>query len=327
MALSVTRIPTDHLRRRGGRAGNRASEKRWGVILAGGDGSRLLPLTRLLTGDERPKQFCSIGGDETLLERTSRRVSLSIAAENTAVIVTETHEAFYRSALNHMASENLVIQPVNKGTAPAILYSLLRIDKVAPNATAAFFPSDHHFSDDERFMSHVEAAFDAVAARPDLVILLGITPDAPEEQYGWIEPGQSVHANASGHFYQVRRFWEKPSRPLAQELMEKGCLWNSFVMIGQVRALLAMIREALPDLYRRFALIKELDLLAEQKLACQLYGSIPSINFSQAVLANRPEDLALFPVSGIEWSDLGEPARVISTFGPRQGASALARVA
>src|SRR5882672_5806156 len=72
-------------------AGNRESEERWGVILAGGDGRRLLPLTRMLTGDERPKQFCAIGGDETLLERTSRRVALSIAAENTAVVVTENH--------------------------------------------------------------------------------------------------------------------------------------------------------------------------------------------------------------------------------------------
>ena len=104
-------------------------------------------------GDDRPKQFCPIGGDETLLERTRRRISLSIAAANTTIVLTETHEQFYRSALNHMASENLVVQPVNKGTAPAILYSLLRIDKVAPNATAAFFPSDHYFSDDETFMS------------------------------------------------------------------------------------------------------------------------------------------------------------------------------
>jgi len=328
MPLNVIHVMPERLRHTGSCAGHRTSKNRWGVILAGGDGSRLLPLTRLLMGDDRPKQFCPIGGDETLLERTSRRISLSIAAANTTIVLTETHEQFYRSALNHIASENLVVQPVNKGTAPAILYSLLRIDKVAPNATAAFFPSDHYFSDDETFMFHVEAAFDAVAARPDLVILLGITPDAPEEQYGWIEPGPSVHANASGHFYQVKRFWEKPSRPLAQELMEKGCLWNSFVMIGQVSALLAMIREAIPDLYRRFAPTKELNLVAERKLACQLYGSIPSINFSRAVLANPPENLALFPVRGVEWSDLGEPARVISTFAPRPwprlGASRLA---
>jgi mannose-1-phosphate guanylyltransferase len=321
MPLNVIRVMTERLRQTGSCAANRTSKNRWGVILAGGDGSRLLPLTRLLMGDDRPKQFCPIGGDETLLERTSRRISLSIAAANTTIVLTETHEQFYRSALNHMAPENLVVQPVNKGTAPAILYSLLRIDKVAPNATAAFFPSDHYFSDDETFMSHVEAAFDAVAARPDLVILLGITPDAPEEQYGWIEPGPSVHTNASGHFYRVRRFWEKPSRPLAQELMEKGCLWNSFVMIGQVSALLAMIKQAMPDLYRRFAPAKELNLVAERKLAWQLYGSIPSLNFSRAVLANRPENLALFPVSGVEWSDLGEPARVISTFASRRRSS------
>jgi mannose-1-phosphate guanylyltransferase len=327
MPLNMTLIPTERLRRTGGRAGNQASKKRWGVILAGGNGSRLLPLTRLLTGDERPKQFCSIGGDETLLERTSRRVALSIAAENTAVVVTETHEPFYHSALNHLSPENLIVQAKNKGTAPAILYSLLRINKIVPNATAAFFPSDHYFSDDEKFMSHVEAAFDAVEARPELVILLGITPDGPEEQYGWIEPGPSVHENGSDSFYQVKRFWEKPSRQIAQGLMDRGCLWNSFVMIGQVHTLLTMIRQAIPDVYRRFAPVKELGLLAEQKIARQLYCSISSVNFSQSVLANRPENLSVFPVSGVEWSDLGEPSRVLSTFAPRRGCLTMARVA
>ena len=327
MPLNVIPIPTDRTRRTEGRARSSANEKCWAVILAGGDGSRLLPLTRLLTGDERPKQFCPIGGDETLLERTSRRVALSIAAQNTAVVVTETHEPFYRSALNHLSPENLVIQAENKGTAMAILYSLLRIDKIAPNATAAFFPSDHYFSDDERFMSHVEAAFDAIEARPELVILLGITPDGPEEQYGWIEPGPSLHENGSDSFYQVKQFWEKPSRQVAQGLMDKGCLWNSFVMIGRVQALLTMIRQAIPDVYRRFIPVGELGLLAEQEIARQLYCSMASVNFSQTVLANRPENLSVFPVSGVEWSDLGEPSRVLSTFADRSACPTMARVA
>ena len=326
MPLDVNPIAMERLRLSRD-AGSRPSKKRWGVILAGGDGSRLLPLTRLLTGDERPKQFCPIGGDETLLQRTSRRVSLSIAAENTMVVVTETHEPFYRSARNHLSPENLVVQAKNKGTASAILYSLLRIDRIAPNATAAFFPSDHYISDDEKFMSHVESAFDAVEARSDLVILLGIVPDGPEEQYGWIEPGASVHENGSGSFYQVKRFWEKPSRRIAQGLMDKGCLWNSFVMIGRVHALLRMIRQTIPEIYQRFAPLKELGLGAEQRFARELYCSMPSVNFSQAVLANRPENLALLPVSGVEWSDLGEPSRVLATFAPGRTAHAFARVA
>src|SRR5260370_34586405 len=93
------------------------------------------------------------------------------------VVLTKTHEPFYRSAVERMSPENLIVQARNRGTAPAILYSLLRIDKITPNAMVAFFPSDHYFSDDERFMSHVEASFDAVAARPEFGILLGMTPD------------------------------------------------------------------------------------------------------------------------------------------------------
>jgi mannose-1-phosphate guanylyltransferase len=109
--------------------------------------------------------------------------------------------------------------------------------------------------------------------------------------------------------------------------MEKGCLWNSFVMIGQVHTLLTMIQQAIPDVYRRFAPLKELGLLAEQKIAHQLYCSMPSVNFSQTVLANRPKSLSVFPVSGVEWSDLGEPSRVLSTFAPRRGCRTMTRVA
>jgi mannose-1-phosphate guanylyltransferase len=327
VSLTVHPVPTESESRASSHAAHRASEERWGVILAGGDGKRLLPLTRMLTGDERPKQFCAIGSDETLLETTRRRVALNIAVENTAVVVTETHERFYRYALNDLPSENLIVQSRNRGTAPAILYSLLRIAKIAPNSTVAFFPSDHYFSDDEKFMSHVEAAFDAIPERPDLVMLLGITPNAPEEQYGWIEPGQSIFANDAGSFYQVRRFWEKPSRLLAQELLEKGCLWNSFVVIGQVQTMLTLIQRARPDLYQSLALAKYLSVAAEQQFARELYSSLPCINFSQCVLTNRPEDLSIFPVSGVEWSDLGEPRRVLSTFGPDENSQILALVA
>jgi len=121
---------------------------RWAVILAGGDGERLRPLTRLIAGDERPKQFCSFLDGETLLEQTRRRVAFSVPSSQTLIVVTEAHEPFYTSLLSDVPADRLIEQPANKGTASAILYSLLRLAAVAPTATVAFFPSDHHFFDE-----------------------------------------------------------------------------------------------------------------------------------------------------------------------------------
>src|ERR1700730_6894670 len=165
---------------------------RWAVILAGGDGERLRPLTRLIAGEERPKQFCSFLGGETLLEQTRRRIAIAVPPSQTLIVVTEAHEPFYTSLLSDVPPDRVIEQPMNRGTAPAILYSLLHLAAVAPAATVAFFPSDHYLSDEERFMAHVAFAFEAADRNPHLITLLGIAPENPEVEYGWIGPGKPI---------------------------------------------------------------------------------------------------------------------------------------
>lgn len=287
---------------------------RWGVILAGGDGTRLRPLTRLIAGDDRPKQFCPLLGRKTLLEQTRHMVARAIAPEQTLFVVTRKHERFYRSQLADLPAGRLVVQPQNRGTAPAILYVLLWLSRMSPNGVVAFFPSDHYFSDDESFMAHVESAFDIAEARPDLVILLGITPDGPEEEYGWIEPASPILTKNPDALSRVHRFWEKPNHVLACELQGRGCLWNSFVMVGRVSAFLGIVRRAAPDLYNAFAVSwTALGTPGEEAEIHQLYHQIPETNFSSEVLAKSPEELAVLPAGDVGWWDWGDPARVLST--------------
>ena len=274
---------------------------------------RLRSLTRAIAGDDRPKQFCTIVGAQTLLEQTRQRVALTIPSEKTLVVVTKTHEIFYQPLAQSLPQQLLLVQPENKGTATAILYALLSVAAKSPKSIVAIFPSDHCFSDDRAFMSHVESAFVAVRARPEIVTLLGMAPDGPEVEYGWIEPHASVLCSVPRVVSRVRGFWEKPTANLAWKLMERGCLWNSFVMVGHVDAFLKMTGRTLPKLYDSLVAVMRTAETAEELQALRdLYSRVPATNFSSEVLAMRPDDLGVLKVNGVGWIDLDDPTRVIA---------------
>jgi mannose-1-phosphate guanylyltransferase len=286
---------------------------RWAVILAGGDGKRLLPLTRKIAGDDRPKQFCALIGRETLLKQTRRRVARIIPGAQTLLILTRTHEHYYADEITDVPSSSLLIQPHKHGTAPAIAYALTRLQQMDPQAVVAFFPSDHHFASAEAFATHTDFAFVQATAHPARVILLGIEPETPEEAYGWIEPGSLLASDSTLSISEVYRFWEKPSRRIASHLMRRGCLWNSFVMVGAVGAFINMLRHTLPTLLACFeSICATTDAGMEEEGLRRLYLKEPAANFSAEVLSARPSDLAVIRAGGLGWSDLGEPERVFS---------------
>jgi mannose-1-phosphate guanylyltransferase len=189
----------------------------------------------------------------------------------------------------------------------------LSLGKRDLHAHVAFFPSDHYFADDGALLERVDAAFRVINQRPDLVVLLGIVPDGPEIEYGWIEPAESVAGLDAVSLFRVYRFWEKPALKTAERLFMRGCLWNSFIIIASVHALLRLLGEAVPEIYQSFEdVLRTLGTPAELRAVRRVYSQIPSADFSRQVLAACPEVLTVLPVFNAGWIDIGSPDRASS---------------
>jgi mannose-1-phosphate guanylyltransferase len=123
----------------------------WGVLLAGGDGTRLQDLTARIEGDTRPKQFCRLLGDESLLTQTRRRISMLLGADKVIAVVTQKHKTFYSRELHDWPQSAVIVQPENRGTGAAIATAILMLRDLDPEAIVTAFPCDHHYSDEAAF--------------------------------------------------------------------------------------------------------------------------------------------------------------------------------
>lgn len=206
-----------------------------------------------------------------------------------------------------------VVQPGNRGTAPAILSTLLCLSQMDPDAIVAILPCDHYYSQESAFTFALESAFTIADERAESIVLLGARPKAPEVEYGWIELGDSVVGSHHGAFH-VRGFQEKSPLPVAERLLRSGSLWNTFVMVGHVGAFLDMAFASVPGLLE--ALRSACILLgsdSETRIAEWLYDQITPTDFSRHVLSPGASRLVTMPLGEVEWNDLGDPDRVLST--------------
>jgi mannose-1-phosphate guanylyltransferase len=177
-----------------------------------------------------------------------------------------------------------------------------------PSAVVGIFPSDHYFSDEAVYSKYVEFMFTGAEYLPERVVLLGIRAGRPETDYGWIELARSGILSGDDSLQPIKRFWEKPSMEVAENLMEKGCLWNSFLMIGTARAFLNLIRKAVPAVFASLRLPTASDL--EHDAISSVYAEVPDVDFSRSILTACPHELWVVSAGHGGWSDFGRPDRV-----------------
>jgi len=277
----------------------------WSIILAGGEGVRLRALTRALHGEELPKQYALIVGEQSLLQQTVHRALNWSAPEHIVVIVAGEHEARARQQLESFGALQLVVQPRNLGTGPGILLPLSLVVAISAAANVVVLPSDHFVRDEEPFRETI-ASSERRAREDGAIVLVGAVPDSPDPQYGWIVPRHE----SSGRLY-VECFEEKPKPAAAQRLLAKGSLWNTFILVSPVQRLWELAAEHLPVQARAFEAWGR-DSSQTSELLQHMYEDLPAADFSRDVLQHA-QGLEIVPLRECGWSDWGTPERVLAS--------------
>ncbi|QCO58147.1 mannose-1-phosphate guanylyltransferase/mannose-6-phosphate isomerase (plasmid) [Pseudorhodobacter turbinis] len=271
------------------------------VILCGGSGTRLWPLSR----KSFPKQFSSLTGDESLFQASARRLSgggfaapVIVTGSDFRFIVTE------QLAQVEISPAAILIEPAARNTAPAILAAALNVHARDPGALMLVAPSDHVIPDVAQFVAAVEAA--TATARAGNLVTFGVRPDRAETGYGWLELSTRPNEAFTPVAQPLVRFVEKPDMAMAQAMLAGGQhLWNTGIFLFSVDALITAFEAHQPEMLAqtRIAVAEAKQDLGFSRLDPTAWGALEDISIDYAVM-EKARNISVVPYSGA-WSDLG----------------------
>ena len=268
---------------------------------------RLRELTCEITGAPIPKQYCPLLHGSSLLEATLSRAQLFTSRERINVVVNEDHLHMAKKQLQVLPASNILVQPLNRDTGPGMLFALMHLDWMHEDPIVAVFPTDHFVDDARAFIAHILLAVDAVSHMPDKIAVLGIAPDRPETGYGYILPAMPVGTHEK--VYHVKAFTEKPSLTDARDIISRGGVWNTFVMVFRLSRMMELLYELVPNECEQL-----FDLRWSPDRAVELYQGLNPWNFSTQILSRIPQHLIMLEVGDVQWSDWGTRESVERTY-------------
>jgi mannose-1-phosphate guanylyltransferase len=272
-------------------------EHLYGLIMAGGVGSRFWPMST----EEKPKQFLDILGlGKSLLQLTFERLNKQIPAEQIYILTNKSYFSLVKEHLPMLRDEQIICEPQRKNTAPCILYAALKIQHLDLNSTLVVSPADHLILQEDQFHDQLSIAIEE--AQKGKLLTLGIHPTRPDVGYGYIEFDSSIKRNA-GDVAKVIQFREKPKLEQAKEFLVAGNFyWNSGIFIWKTSTILSAFEKYQSELFSLFedisvGSINELDQLEKAFAACQ------DISIDYAIL--EKSDQISIVLTDFDWSDLG----------------------
>ncbi|MBR6163668.1 mannose-1-phosphate guanylyltransferase/mannose-6-phosphate isomerase [bacterium] len=262
------------------------------IILAGGSGSRLWPLSR----DEYPKQLLSFDENESLLQKTFKRLSLFSKPSEIVTITNVKHYTNIKLQLNKIDKTNVVLgEPIGKNTAPAIASVLQYFKQTSEGDDIILIaPSDHLIKNTEAFKKTVEEA--VLLAEQGYIVTFGIKPSYIETGYGYIKTQKPLSTG-----FKVEKFVEKPDMETAEKYLKSGdYYWNGGIFMGKLSVFLEEFKKFAPEI---FSNLNNFDFKNETKIAYNIYEKMPSISIDYAIM-EKSDKIALVELQS-DWNDLG----------------------